>query len=225
MRPVSGETPRKTLQNTPKTTLPTLSTPSFSHLSPHICPFLAPLAPFLPSTPPTAHRATLTPSQPQNQSPHPPQPPHAPATPRHKKGESSPHSHPRQLHNSTNFNLSPFNLHPKLNASVNNLQPKFNPLQPFAHFVFSLVHPPTTRNSLIFRRFIVFRLNTSLYISFSCPYLYAFAFWGQIYRLLKSFGLYCFVVYFRSTISPMSLTPGRISRFMSCRTLTCSESP
>lgn len=66
------------------------------------------------------------------------------------------------------------------------------------------------------------RWNGPLWLCFD---LYAFAFWGQIYRLLKSFGLYCFVVYFRSTISPMSLTPGRISRFMSCRTLTCSESP
>ena len=162
---------RHTPKNAPnhlKTTLPTLSTPSLFHSSPHICPFSAPLAPFLPSTPPTAHRTTLTPSQPQNQAP---QPSRATATPRHKKGESSPHSHPRQQYNSTHFNLSPFNLHPKLNTPVNNLQPKFNPLQPFAHFVFSALTHTSTPNSLIYTLFLVFTLNTLLYISFSCPYI------------------------------------------------------
>ena len=165
---------RHTPKNAPnhlKTTLPTLSTPSLFHSSPHICPFSAPLAPFLPSTPPTARRTTLTPSHPQNQAPHPPQPPRATATPRHKKGESSPHSHPRQQYNSTHFNLSPFNLHPKLNTPVNNPQPKFNPLQPFAHFVFSTLALTFTPNSFIYRHFIVFRLSPSLYISFSCPYM------------------------------------------------------
>ena len=78
---------------------------------------------------------------------------------------------PFQPLTSTKFNSPPFNLRPKLNASVNNPQPKFNPLQPFAHFVFSTLALTFTPNSFIYRHFIVFRLSPSLYISFSCPYI------------------------------------------------------
>ena len=76
---------------------------------------------------------------------------------------------PFQPPSSTNFNLSPFNLHPKLNTSLNRIKPKFNPLQPFAHFVFSALILQSAPNSFIYRCFTVFRFNSPLYISFSCP--------------------------------------------------------
>ena len=72
---------------------------------------------------------------------------------------------------STKFNPTSFNLRLELNAPLNRIKPKFNPLQPFAHFVLSPISPQSTRNSLIYRRSTSFRFNPTLYISFSCPYL------------------------------------------------------
>ena len=53
---------------------------------------------------------------------------------------------------------------------MNRIKPKFNPLQPFAHFVLSPISPQFTRNSLIYRHSTSFRFTLTLYISFSCPY-------------------------------------------------------
>ena len=72
---------------------------------------------------------------------------------------------------STKFNPTSFNLRLELNAPLNRIKPKFNPLQPFAHFVLSPISPQSTRNSLIYRRSTSFRFTLTLYISFSCPYL------------------------------------------------------
>ena len=163
---MSGETPEKR----PKTPLkppsrpslrPHYSTPhpTFARFPPLSRPFFRPPLQ-LPTAPPSRPHSPKI----KHRSPHAP-----PPRPDTKKGESSPHSHPRQQYNSTHFNLSPFNLHPKLNTPVNNLQPKFNPLQPFAHFVFSTLTHTSTPNSLIYTLFLVFTLNTLLYISFSCP--------------------------------------------------------
>lgn len=72
---------------------------------------------------------------------------------------------------STKFNPTSFNLRLELNAPVNRIKPKFNPLQPFAHFVLSPIFSQSTRNSLIYRHSTSFRFNPTLYISFSCPYI------------------------------------------------------
>lgn len=72
--------------------------------------------------------------------------------------------------NSTKFNLASFKIRPRLNASLNRIKPKLNPIQPFAHFVLFSVLPPHSRNSLIHTSFPLFRFTPSLYISFSCPY-------------------------------------------------------
>lgn len=71
---------------------------------------------------------------------------------------------------STKFNPTSFNLRLELNAPLNRIKPKFNPLQPFAHFVLSPIFSQSTRNSLIYRHSTSFRLTPTLYISFSCPY-------------------------------------------------------
>ena len=71
---------------------------------------------------------------------------------------------------STKFNPTSFNLRLELNAPLNRIKPKFNPLQPFAHFVLSPIFSQSTRNSLIYRHSTSFGFNPTLYISFSCPY-------------------------------------------------------
>ena len=73
--------------------------------------------------------------------------------------------------NSTKLNRASFKIRPRLNASLNRIKPKLNPIQPFAHFVLSSVLPPHSRNSLIYTPFPLFRFIGSLYISFSCPYI------------------------------------------------------
>lgn len=72
---------------------------------------------------------------------------------------------------STKFNPTSFNLRLELNAPLNRIKPKFNPLQPFAHFVLSPTSSQSTRNSLIYRHSTSFRFTPTMYISFSCPYI------------------------------------------------------
>ena len=141
---MSGNTPSK---NAPKHPHSGRSVPS----TPHIRLFLAPLAPFSPLPPSIPHLATLSPSE----------------TKKRGKAATSP---PFLASGSTKFNFSPFNLHPKLNTRLNRIKPKFNPLQPFAHFVLSRISPRITSNSLIFSHSTLFRFFPTLYISFSCPY-------------------------------------------------------
>ena len=59
---------------------------------------------------------------------------------------------------------------PRIKRSTERIKPKFNPLQPFAHFVLSSIFSQSTRNSLIYRHSTSFRFTSTLYISFSCPY-------------------------------------------------------
>ena len=164
---MDGHTQPKTSLKAPQTHPTRHVYPIFTALSTSNTPFSAPLAPFLPLVPPTVHLAPLTPSQAQKRREQPPQPP-SPALCFDLFSLPVP---PFQSPSSTYFNLSPFNLRPELNTPVNEIQPKFNPLQPFAHFVFFVFTSRTTSNSLIYTLFIVFRLTPSLYISFSCPYL------------------------------------------------------
>ena len=68
---------------------------------------------------------------------------------RKKRPKAAP-SPPLPALNSTKFNLASFKIRPRLNASLNRIKPKLNPIQPFAHFVLSSVLPSHSRNSLIF---------------------------------------------------------------------------
>ncbi len=94
----------------------------------------------------------------------------SPQTKERRKAATSP---PFVALSSTKFNPTSFNLRLELNAPLNRIKPKFNPLQPFAHFVLSPISSQSTRNSLIYRHSTSFRLTPTLYISFSCPYSYA----------------------------------------------------
>lgn len=127
--------------------------PTFRSLHPKYAPY-SPLfslsRAFSPLPPSIPHLATLSPSE----------------TKKRGKAAASP---PFLASGSTQFNPSPFNLHPKLNTSLNRIKPKFNPIQPFAHFVLSRISPRTTPNSLILNHSTLFRLFPTLYISFSCP--------------------------------------------------------
>lgn len=89
---------------------------------------------------------------------------------RKKRPKAAP-SPPLPALNSTKLNRASFKIRPRLNASLNRIKPKLNPIQPFAHFVLSSVLPPHSRNSLIYTPFPLFRFIGSLYISFSCPYI------------------------------------------------------
>ena len=97
--------------------------------------------------------------------------PHVRKAHKRKKRRKAATSPPFVALSSTKFNPTSFNLRLELNAPLNRIKPKFNPLQPFAHFVLSPISPQSTRNSLIYRHSTSFRLTPTLYISFSCPYL------------------------------------------------------
>lgn len=94
---------------------------------------------------------------------------------------------------STKFNPTSFNLRLELNAPLNRIKPKFNPLQPFAHFVLPPISTQSTRNSLIYRHSTSFRFNPTLYISFSCPYFLHFVFGMVALANLCNNILYVFV--------------------------------
>lgn len=86
-----------------------------------------------------------------------------------KKRRKAATSPPFVALSSTKFNPTSFNLRLELNAPVNRIKPKFNPLQPFAHFVLSPIFSQSTRNSLIYRHSTSLSSTPTLYISFSCP--------------------------------------------------------
>ena len=96
--------------------------------------------------------------------------PHVRKAHKRKKRRKAATSPPFVALSSTKFNPTSFNLRLELNAPLNRIKPKFNPLQPFAHFVLSPIFSQSTRNSLIYRHSPSFRLTPTLYISFSCPY-------------------------------------------------------
>ena len=175
MRSMDGHTQPQTSLKAPQTHPTPHVVPIFSAVIAQYSPFSASLTSFLPLIPPTAHLAPLMPSKTQKRREQPPQPP-SPALYFDLFSLQVP---PFQSPSSTYFNLSPFNLRPELNTPVNEIQPKFNPLQPFAHFVFSVFTSRTTSNSLIYTLFIVFRLTPSLYISFSCPYRLTSSRWAR----------------------------------------------
>lgn len=97
--------------------------------------------------------------------------PHVRKAHKRKKRRKAATSPPFVALSSTKFNPTSFNLRLELNAPVNRIKPKFNPLQPFAHFVLSLIFSQSTRNSLIYRHSTSFTSTPTLYISFSCPYM------------------------------------------------------
>ena len=100
-------------------------------------------------------------------------PPHTSGKPtKRKERRKAATSPPFVALTSTKFNPTSFNLRLELNAPLNRIKPKFNPLQPFAHFVLSSISTQSTRNSLIYRPSPSFRLTPTLYISFSCPYFH-----------------------------------------------------
>ena len=97
-------------------------------------------------------------------------PPTVPLLAGTKKRREQPQKPPSPAINSTKFNYPPFNIHPYLNIPVNNLHPKFNPIQPFAHFVLHTNIHQTPHNSLIYTHSTIIIHNPPLYISFSRPY-------------------------------------------------------
>lgn len=117
-----------------------------------------------PSLPLFSLSPALSPSRPS----HLPTAPRRNAHKRKKRPKAAP-SPPLPALNSTKLNRASFKIRPRLNASLNRIKPKLNPIQPFAHFVLSSVLPPHSRNSLIYTPFPLFRFIGSLYISFSCP--------------------------------------------------------
>lgn len=148
LHPVKAPTRAK---NSPKTRPPFHS---FHHLFFPLRPAFAPFKPF---------------SRPFSLSPlHLPTAPRRNAHARKKRPKAAP-SPPLPALNSTKLNRASFKIRPRLNASLNRIKPKLNPIQPFAHFVLSSVLPPHSRNSLIYTPFPLFRFIGSLYISFSCP--------------------------------------------------------
>lgn len=141
-------------QNSPKTRPGARFSPSFLPL--FFPPRLA-FAPFKPFSRPFSLSSPNCPPRPVE-------------TPTHeKKRPKAAPSPPLPALNSTQFNPASFKIRPRLNASLNRIKPKLNPIQPFAHFVLSSVLPPHSRNSLIYTPFPLFRFIGSLYISFSCP--------------------------------------------------------
>lgn len=90
-------------------------------------------------------------------------------SPQTKRATKSSHLATFVALSSTKFNPTSFNLRLELNAPVNRIKPKFNPLQPFAHFVLSPIFSQSTRNSLIYRHSTSLSSTPTLYISFSCP--------------------------------------------------------
>lgn len=96
--------------------------------------------------------------------------PHVRKAHKRKKRRKAATSPPFVALSSTKFNPTSLNLRLELNAPLNRFKPKFNPLQPFAHFVLSPIFSQSTRNSLIYRHSTSFTSTPTLYISFSCPY-------------------------------------------------------
>ena len=153
LHPVKAPTRAK---NSPKTRPNARLSTSFALFSFLCAPPLPPFKPF---------------SRPFSLSPlHLPTAPRRNAHARKKRPKAAP-SPPLPALNSTKLNRASFKIRPRLNASLNRIKPKLNPIQPFAHFVLSPISTQSTRNSLIYRHSTSFRFNPTLYISFSCPYI------------------------------------------------------
>lgn len=141
-------------QNSPKTRP---RRPSFPSFRPRFLPTRPAFAPFKPFSRPFSLSPLQLPTA-----------PHRNAHTRKKRPKAAP-SPPLPALNSTKLNRASFKIRPRLNASLNRIKPKLNPIQPFAHFVLFPVLPLYTRNFLIHTPFPLFRFTGSLYISFSCP--------------------------------------------------------